>query len=63
MPVIWDGEGSDGGRLPPGDYEISARVERGGELGSGVYGHDTVISVAIALGIEPLNLASGRLSM
>ena len=30
VPVVWDGEASDGSRLPPGDYNISARIERGG---------------------------------
>ena len=29
IPVVWDGEASDGTRLPAGDYDISARVERG----------------------------------
>lgn len=62
MPVIWDGKGSDGNRLPPGDYEISAQIERGGELRDAqVFGHDTVISVAIGSGNQvTLNLASGR---
>jgi flagellar basal-body rod modification protein FlgD len=62
VPVVWDGEASDGSRLPPGDYNISARVERGGDLRDArVYGHDTVISVAIGSGNQvTLNLASGR---
>ena len=61
MPVIWDGEGSDGSRLPPGDYEISARRARRRVEGAEVYGHDTVISVAIGSGNQvTLNLASGR---
>lgn len=62
IPVVWDGEASDGSRLPAGDYNISARVERGGDLRDArVYGHDTVISVAIGSGNQvTLNLASGR---
>lgn len=62
VPVVWDGEASDGSHLPPGDYNISARVERGGDLRDArVYGHDTVISVAIGSGNQvTLNLASGR---
>ena len=62
IPVVWDGEASDGNRLPPGEYNISARVERGGDLREArVYGHDTVISVAIGNGNQvTLNLASGR---
>ena len=62
IPVVWDGEASDGSRLPAGDYNISARVERGGDLRDArVYGHDTVISVAIGAGNQvTLNLASGR---
>ena len=62
IPVVWDGEASDGSRLPPGEYNISARVERGGDLREArVYGHDTVISVAIGNGNQvTLNLASGR---
>jgi flagellar basal-body rod modification protein FlgD len=62
VPVIWDGEASDGSRLPPGDYNISARIERGGDLRDArVFGHDTVISVAIGNGNQvTLNLASGR---
>ena len=62
VPVVWDGEATDGGQLPPGDYTISARVERGGTLlDAPVYGHDTVISVAIGAGNQvTLNLASGR---
>jgi len=62
VPVLWDGEASDGSHLPPGDYNISARVERGGDLRDArVYGHDTVISVAIGSGNQvTLNLASGR---
>ena len=62
VPVVWDGEASDGSQLPPGDYNISARVERGGDLRDArVYGHDTVISVAIGSGNQvTLNLASGR---
>ncbi len=62
VPVIWDGETADGNQLQPGDYNISARVERGGDLRDArVYGHDTVISVAIGSGNQvTLNLASGR---
>ena len=62
IPVVWDGEASDGSRLPPGEYNISARIERGGDLRDArVYGHDTVISVAIGNGNQvTLNLASGR---
>jgi flagellar basal-body rod modification protein FlgD len=62
VPVVWDGEAADGSRLPAGDYNISARVERGGDLRDArVYGHDTVISVAIGAGNQvTLNLASGR---
>jgi flagellar basal-body rod modification protein FlgD len=62
VPVMWDGQASDGSYLPPGDYSISARVERGGDLRTArVYGHDTVISVAIGSGNQvTLNLASGR---
>ena len=62
IPVVWDGEASDGSRLPAGDYNISARVERGGDLRDArVYGHDTVLSVAIGSGKQVrLNLASGR---
>lgn len=62
VPVVWDGEASDGSRLPPGDYNISARIERGGDLRDArVFGHDTVISVAIGNGNQvTLNLASGR---
>ena len=62
IPVVWDGEASDGTRLPAGDYDISARVERGGDLRDArVYGHDTVISVAIGSANQvTLNLASGR---
>ena len=62
IPVVWDGEASDGSRLPAGDYNISARVERGGDLRDArVYGHDTVISVAIGSANQvTLNLASGR---
>ena len=62
VPVVWDGEASDGSRLPAGDYNISARIERGGELrDTRVFGHDTVISVAIGNGNQvTLNLASGR---
>ena len=51
VPVVWDGQASDGSYLQPGDYNISARVERGGDLRDArVYGHDTVISVAIGSG-------------
>lgn len=62
VPVVWDGEASDGSLLPTGDYNISARVERAGDLRDArVYGHDTVISVAIGNGNQvTLNLASGR---
>jgi len=62
VPVVWDGEAADGSRLPPGEYNISARVERGGNLRDArVYGHDTVVSVAIGAGNQvTLNLASGR---
>ena len=62
VPVVWDGEATDGSRLPPGEYNISARVERGGTLQDArVYGHDTVVSVAIGAGNQvTLNLASGR---
>jgi flagellar basal-body rod modification protein FlgD len=62
VPVVWDGEASDGSRLPAGEYNISARVERGGDLRDArVFGHDTVISVAIGNGNQvTLNLASGR---
>jgi flagellar basal-body rod modification protein FlgD len=62
VPVVWDGQASDGSYLQPGDYNISARVERGGDLRDArVYGHDTVISVAIGSGNQvTLNLASGR---
>lgn len=62
VPVAWDGEASDGSRLPPGDYNISARLERGGDLREAhVFGHDTVTSVAIGNGNQvTLNLASGR---
>lgn len=62
VPVVWDGQASDGSYLPAGDYSISARVERGGDLREArVYGHDTVISVAIGAGNQvTLNLASGR---
>ena len=62
VPVVWDGEAADGSRLPPGEYNISARVERGGSLRDArVYGHDTVVSVAIGEGNQvTLNLASGR---
>ena len=62
VPVVWDGAAADGSQLPPGEYSISAQVERGGNLGPArVYGHDTVISVAIGSGNQvTLNLASGR---
>ena len=62
VPVVWDGAGADGSQLPPGEYSISAQVERGGDLRPArVYGHDTVISVAIGSGNQvTLNLASGR---
>jgi flagellar basal-body rod modification protein FlgD len=62
VPVVWDGAAADGGQLPPGEYSISAQVERGGDLRPArVYGHDTVISVAIGSGNQvTLNLASGR---
>ena len=62
VPVVWDGAGADGSQLPPGEYSISALVERGGDLRPArVYGHDTVISVAIGSGNQvTLNLASGR---
>ena len=62
VPVVWDGAAADGSQLPPGEYSISAQVERGGDLRSArVYGHDTVISVAIGSGNQvTLNLASGR---
>jgi len=62
VPVVWDGAAADGSQLPPGEYSISAQVERGGDLRPArVYGHDTVISVAIGSGNQvTLNLASGR---
>jgi flagellar basal-body rod modification protein FlgD len=62
IPVVWDGAATDGSQLPPGEYRISAQVERGGGLlPARVYGHDTVISVAIGSGNQvTLNLASGR---
>ena len=62
VPVVWDGAAADGSQLPPGEYSISAQVERGGDLRHArVYGHDTVISVAIGSGNQvTLNLASGR---
>jgi flagellar basal-body rod modification protein FlgD len=62
VPVVWDGEAADGSPLPPGEYNVSARVERGGSLRDArVYGHDTVVSVAIGSGNQvTLNLASGR---
>ena len=62
VPVVWDGAAADGGQLPPGEYSISAQVEHGGDLRPArVYGHDTVISVAIGSGNQvTLNLASGR---
>ena len=62
IPVVWDGAAADGSQLPPGEYSISAQVERGGDLRPArVYGHDTVISVAIGSGNQvTLNLASGR---
>lgn len=62
VPVVWDGAAADGSQLPPGEYSISAQVERGGDLRPvRVYGHDTVISVAIGSGNQvTLNLASGR---
>lgn len=61
-PVVWDGAAADGSQLPPGEYSISAQVERGGDLRPArVYGHDMVISVAIGSGNQvTLNLASGR---
>ena len=62
VPVVWDGAAADGSQLPPGEYSISAQVECGGDLRPArVYGHDTVISVAIGSGNQvTLNLASGR---
>lgn len=62
VPVVWDGAAADGSQLPSGEYSISAQVERGGDLRPArVYGHDTVISVAIGSGNQvTLNLASGR---
>ena len=62
VPVVWDGAAADGSQLPPGEYSISAQVERGCDLRPArVYGHDTVISVAIGSGNQvTLNLASGR---
>ena len=62
VPVVWDGEAADGSRLLPGEYNISARIEQGGNLrDASVYGHDTVVSVAIGSGDQvTLNLASGR---
>lgn len=62
VPVVWDGAAADGSQLPPGEYSISAQIERGGDLRPArVYGHDTVISVAIGSGNQvTLNLASGR---
>ena len=62
VPVVWDGEAADGSPLPPGEYSVSARVERGGSLRDArVYGHDMVVSVAIGSGNQvTLNLASGR---
>ena len=62
VPVVWDGEAADGSYLPSGQYNISARVEGGGSLRDArVYGHDTVVSVAIGAGNQvTLNLASGR---
>jgi flagellar basal-body rod modification protein FlgD len=62
MPVVWDGQAADGSYLPPGDYQISAQVIRGGAgFTAPVYGHDTVVSVALgANNTVTLNLASGR---
>lgn len=62
IPVVWDGAAADGSQLPAGEYSISAKVSRGGDLRPvAVYGHDTVISVAIGSGNQvTLNLASGR---
>ncbi len=62
MPVVWDGQAADGSYLPPGDYQVSAQIVRGGaESAARVYGHDTVVSVALgANNTVTLNLASGR---
>ena len=62
LPVVWDGIDAEGNALPPGQYRISAEVERNGaNQAASVFAHEQVVSVAIGAGnTVTLNLANGQ---
>ena len=62
LPVVWDGVDAEGNALPPGQYRISAEVNRnGGVQPVSVFAHEQVVSVEIGAGNAViLNLANGQ---